>query len=466
MTASPNLLTTIFAFLLVLGPLVLIHELGHYLVGRLFGVKADAFSIGFGKEIAGWTDRRGTRWKLSMLPLGGYVQFAGDMNPASAPTAGEDGLTAEERAKTFHVKPLWQRALIVFAGPLTNFVLCVLILAGFVYAHGRLIAEPEIVGFSETSSARAAGLEIGDRIVAIDGDKISSVTEIPEHTVYFPGKTVNLAVERQGRTLVLPTKIAGEEVSDDFGNKAKIGDLGLDFAVPVVSGIMEDSPAEQAGMKIGDRIVAVGEAPINSFREVPPLVMPLAGKRTTVTVMRGGEAHVLPMTIGSAVQKDEKGQSVTVGRIGVESGFGRLEKVGPFHALGIGVERSFGLMGTIVTGIRQIVTGDRSVRELGGPIKIAKYSGEQFSLGWEPFVGFVAMISINLAFINLLPIPGLDGGHLAFYAAELVRRKPLGLRSQEWAIRTGVALVLALMLFVTVNDLASLPIFGGLNFGG
>jgi len=461
LTGSPNLLTTIFAFLLVLGPLVLIHELGHYLVGRLFGVKADAFSIGFGKEIAGWTDRRGTRWKLSALPLGGYVQFAGDMNPASAPSAGEDGLTAEERARTFHVKPLWQRALIVFAGPLTNFVLCVLILAGFVYAHGRLIADPEVVGFSETSAAKVAGVQIGDRIVAIDGNRIGSVTDIPEHTVYFPGKNVELVVDREGRSVVLPVTLAGDEVSDDFGNKARIGDLGLDFAVPVVSGFMGDSPAEQAGMKVGDRIVAVGETPISSFREVPPLIMPMPGARTTITVMREGQAHVLPMTIGSAIQKDAQGRQETVGRIGVQSGFGRLEPVGPVAALGIGVDRSFALMGTIVTGIRQIVTGDRSVRELGGPIKIAKYSGEQFSLGWEPFVGFVAMISINLAFINLLPIPGLDGGHLAFYAAELVRRKPLGLRSQEWAIRTGVALVLALMVFVTVNDLASLPIFGG-----
>jgi len=460
-TASPNLLTTIFAFLLVLGPLVLIHELGHYLVGRLFGVKADAFSIGFGKEIAGWTDRRGTRWKLSALPLGGYVQFAGDMNPASAPGAGEDGLTAEERAKTFHVKPLWQRALIVFAGPLTNFVLCVLILAGFVYAHGRLIADPEVVGFSETSAAKSAGMQVGDHIVSIDGNRIGSVTDIPEHTVYYPGKTVEVVVQREGSTVVLPVKLANDEVSDDFGNKARIGDLGADFAVPVVSGFTADSPAEQAGMKLGDRIVAVGETPISSFRQVPPLIMPRPGAKTTITVVREGQAHVLPMTIGSAVHEDAKGVKATVGRIGVESGFGRLEPVGAVQALGIGVDRSFALMGTIVTGIRQILTGDRSVRELGGPIKIAKYSGEQFSLGWEPFVGFVAMISINLAFINLLPIPGLDGGHLAFYAAELVRRKPLGLRSQEWAIRTGVALVLALMLFVTVNDLASLPIFGG-----
>lgn len=461
MTGSPNLLTTIFAFLLVLGPLVLIHELGHYLVGRLFGVKADAFSIGFGKEIAGWTDRRGTRWKLSALPLGGYVQFAGDMNPASAPSAAEDGLTPQERARTFHVKPLWQRALIVLAGPLINFLLCVLILAGFVYANGRLIADAEVAGFSESSAAKQAGLRVGDRIVAIDGNRIGSITDIPEHTVYFPNKTVNVVVDRDGRNVTLPVKLSGEEVSDRFGNKARIGDIGIDFAVPVVSGFFGDSPAEAAGMEIGDRIVAVDGVGVTSFLQVPPLIMSRAGQKVTITVMRKGEAHVLPMTIGSATQTGSNGRTETIGRIGIQSGFGRREAVGPVQALGIGVERSFATMGTMITGIRQIIVGDRSVRELGGPIKIAKYSGEQFTLGWEPFVGFVAMISINLAFINLLPIPGLDGGHLAFYAAELVRRKPLGLRSQEWAIRTGVALVLALMLFVTVNDLASLPIFGG-----
>ena len=134
MTGSPTLLTTIFAFLLVLGPLVLIHELGHYLVGRLFGVKADAFSIGFGKELVGWTDRRGTRWRISALPLGGYVQFAGDMNPASAPGAGDDNLTPAERARTFHARPLWQRALIVLAGPLTNLLFAVAIIVRYAWA--------------------------------------------------------------------------------------------------------------------------------------------------------------------------------------------------------------------------------------------------------------------------------------------------------------------------------------------
>ena len=178
-------------------------------------------------------------------------------------------------------------------------------------------------------------------------------------------------------------------------------------------------------------------------------------------VNRDGQTRVFPVTLGRGEAVDEKGNKVTVGQLGIKAGFGEIEPVGAAEAVQLGFENSFGIMKMMVTGIGQIFTGERSVKELGGPIKIAKYSGEQFSLGWEDFISFAALISINLAFINLLPIPGLDGGHLAFYAAETVRRKPLSVRSQEWAIRTGVALVLALMVFVTVNDVASLPIFGG-----
>lgn len=461
MTGSPTLITTIFAFLLLLGPLVLVHELGHYLVGRWFGVKADAFSVGFGKELAGWTDRRGTRWKLSALPLGGYVQFAGDMNPASAPSAASDGLTAEERSHTFHVKPLWQRALIVLAGPATNFLLCVAILATFAYVNGRVVAEPEVAEFLQNSPAKAAGIEIGDRIVAIDDARIDSVTDIPEKVVYFAGKTVHVQVERDRKRLTLPVRLSNEEMKDEFGNTARIGDLGIDFAVPLVGGFFGDSPARAGGLKVGDRIVAIDDAAVHSFRDIPRLIQPFPGKQVTVTVLRHGEARVLPVTIGEGTSSEEGKPARKVGQLGIRAGYGEIVPVGPVEAVQLGVTRSFAIMGTMVTGIRQIVLGDRSVRELGGPIKIAKYSGEQFSLGWDAFVGFAALISINLAFINLLPIPGLDGGHLAFYAAEMVRRRPLDVRSQEWAIRTGVALVLALMLFVTVNDLASLPIFGG-----
>src|SRR5690606_22718923 len=166
--------------------------LGHYLVGRLFGVKADVFSVGFGRELAGWTDRRGTRWRLSALPLGGYVQFAGDMNPASQPSPEWLALPPEERARTFQAKPLWQRALIVAAGPFTNFLIAVVILAGFNLAYGRLDIPPVVEVLAEQGAAAAAGVEIGDRIVAIDGRRIDSFGELRARIAPHPGEAVSL----------------------------------------------------------------------------------------------------------------------------------------------------------------------------------------------------------------------------------------------------------------------------------
>jgi len=297
------------------------------------------------------------------------------MNPASAPSPDQDNLTPAERAHTFHAKPVWQRALTVLAGPVTNLICAVAIFAAFNLAYGRAVAVPEVQAFAPGSSAQAAGLQVGDRIVAVSGNKIDSFTQILEYVVPYPGRTIPIAVKRGEQTLVIPVKIAASVESDRFGNEAKVG------------------------------------------------------------------------------------------RIGVAGGRGELVPVGPVEAVTLGFEQSFGVMRMMVAGIGQIVTGERSFQELGGPIKIAKYSGEQLSLGWLPFVQFAALISINLAFINILPIPGLDGGHLAFYAAEAIRRRPLGLRSQEWAVRTGVALVLTLMLFVTINDIVTLPFFGSV-FGG
>jgi regulator of sigma E protease len=327
---SPSLLTTLIAFLLLLGPLVLVHELGHYLVGRWFGVKADAFSIGFGRELAGWTDRRGTRWKLSALPLGGYVQFAGDMNATSMPGEVDPRLTEAERRELFQFKPLWQRSLIVLAGPLTNLLFAVAIFAAFNLAYGKIVAAPEIAQFTEDSAAEAAGLRIGDRILGVDGNAVDSFTDIPKHVVPYPGRTLTISVRREDRVIEVRVRVAEFVEVDQFGNEARIGRLGI------------------------------GAEPEN---------------------------------------------------------FEILE-VGPVESVTLAWNQCIGIMRMMATGIGQIVTGERSVKELGGPIKIAKFSGEQFSLGWANFVSFAALISINLAFINLLPIPALDGGHLAFYAAQ------------------------------------------------
>ena len=368
----------VLGFPLLLGPLVTIHELGHYLVGRWFGVHAEAFSVGFGREIWGFTDKRGTRWKLSALPLGGYVQFKGDMNPASIPDPDAAArASAEERAGSFHHAALWKRALIVFAGPATNILLTLAIFAGFFTLYGKPVPadaaeQLTVAEFAEISPARAAGIEVGDRIVAIEGERMEDFRDVQDSIMLYPGRTLDVTVERDGAERIFEVPVRSVEMEDRFGIVSKVGLIGI----------------------------ASGAASFD------------------------------------------------------------FEPQGPIAALGLAVDHSLGIVDMMVTGIGQIFTGERSVQELGGPVKIAKFSGEQLSLGAMAFINFAALISLNLAFINLLPIPALDGGHLAFYAAEAVRRKPVGPRGTEVAYRAGVALVLMLMVFVTINDLVSLPIFG------
>lgn len=365
----------IVGFLLVLGPLVTLHELGHLLVGRALGVKADAFSVGFGKELVGFNDRHGTRWRLSALPLGGYVQFKGDMNPASIP---DPDAPAEEGA--FQNASLWRRALIVAAGPVTNILVAVAIFAAFFAIFGKPSYEfpdnsTEVAGFSQASAARDAGVKIGDRIVAVDGEQVNDFSQLVDRVEMYPNRKIDLLVERDGAEISVPVTIAGVIEKDQFGNEGTVGRIGV-------------------------------------YRP------------------EGGGAAVT------------------------------YERVGALRVIPEAVDQSFVVLDMMVTGLKQIVVGQRSVRELGGPITIAKFSGEQLSLGPLAFISFVALISLNLAFINLLPIPALDGGHLAFYAVEAIRRKPVGPRAMEMAYRTGVALVLALMLFVTINDVAKLLPFG------
>jgi regulator of sigma E protease len=370
---NPGLLMTVLSFLLVIGPLIFVHELGHYFAGRWFGVKADAFSIGFGREIAGWTDKRGTRWKIGWLPLGGYVKFAGDMNPASTPSQEWLSLPAEERNKTFQSKPVWQRFIIVAAGPLVNFLFAIVIYIGVFASYGEPRTPPVVSAVVEGSAADRAGLLPGDRIVEINDQGVTRFEDIAAFVRIRPEEQLRLEIERGGRPIELTAMSDAQVVRDNFGNEAKMGMLGI-------------APAGR-------------------------VIVPL-------------EPHQL---VGAAVRQTADTVQMMVVTLG------------------------------------QVVTGQRSVKEMGGPLKIAQYSGQQASLGWLDFLWFMSIISINLGFINLLPIPLLDGGHLLFYLIEGVRRKPLKPEAQEWAFRTGLAALLALMIFVTLNDLASFGVWQALG---
>ena len=362
MLDQPPIWLIVLAFICAIGPLVFFHELGHYLVARMFGVGAETFSIGFGREIGGWTDKRGTRWKIGWLPLGGYVRFVGDED-----RAGEgEGTSVAQRPDSFAGKPVWKRFLIVLAGPMANFLLAITIFAAIFGTVGIPRASHVVGMVAPDSAAAAAGIAPGDRIVAIGGERIETLQDIRRTVLMRPGEQVRLVVERDGRRQPLLVTVGVHEEQDSFGRKHRIGLLGV-------------SPP--------DRPVIVH----------PPAyaLVPLAAEHTV---------NVIEMT---------------------------------------------------VRGIYQIVTGTRSAKEIGGPLRIAQVAGEQASLGFLDFVWLTAFVSINLGFINLLPVPMLDGGHLLFYSVEAVRRRPVSVRAQEWAFRGGLALLLALLLFTTVNDLGS-----------
>jgi regulator of sigma E protease len=370
---SPGLLMTIFAFVAVIGPLVFVHEMGHYLVARWCGVRAEVFSIGFGPELAAWVDKRGTRWRLAALPLGGYVKFLGDMDASSQADPRWLEMPARERAQSFPSKSVGQRAAIVFAGPAINLIFAVLLLGGLAWARGDMESPPVIGRVAAGSAAQAAGLKPGDRIESIMGREVDSFSDVASIVSLRPGEPLDYAVVRGKQRLALKIAAGTRIETDRFGNVFRLGQLGISSGALVL------------------RPIELWEAPI------------------------------------------------------------------------IGARQSWQITKASFDGLGQIITGRRSVKELGGPLKIADVSGQAASMGFTSYVFLVALISINLGFINLLPIPMLDGGHLLFYGIEALRRRPVSARVQEWAFRSGLAALLTLMIFVTINDLGSFGLWKSLS---
>ena len=369
MSEAPGFFWTILFFIAAIGPLVFFHELGHYFAGRWCGVKADVFSIGFGREILGWSDKRGTRWKIGWLPLGGYVKFAGDMGASSASDAEWQSLPADQKAVVFQSKPVWKRALIVAAGPVANFILAILIYMALFGIYGEMRVQPVASAVTPNSAAARAGFQAGDRITAINDREIVRFADMIDYVSMRPNQLMTITLDRKGVTKSITLAPDEEQLVSRFGTKTSVGRLGLQ----------------------GSGAVRV----MLSLTELP------------------------------------------------DAAFSQVRRV----------------LRSMVDGLGQIIMGYHSVKELGGPIMIAKLSGEMATMGLGAFFSFMAVISINLGFINLLPIPMLDGGHLFFYAIEAIRRKPVALAVQEWAYRTGFLLLMGLMLFVTVNDFGRFGFF-------
>lgn len=361
------LLSYLVPFLVVLTVIVFVHEMGHYLVARWNGVAIQTFSIGFGRELIGWNDRQGTRWRISAIPLGGYVRFVGDMNAASVPDPDAAAKVDPALAPRLFVnKNVWQRIAIVAAGPLANVLLTFLILYALLLGYGRYTIPAEVGEVMPGSVAEAAGLMSGDEILAVDGYVVHGFSDLVRYVATSPERPIVMDLDRGGEKLTLTLTPQAVEQQDRFGNSQRIGQIGV---------------------------------------------------RSNAT-----EADV------------------------------RLYRPGPVEAVGMTFEEIRFIIQRTAAFLGDFFVGRGDVEQLGGPVKVAKVSGEVATLGVVALINLMALLSLNIGIFNLLPVPMLDGGHLLYYLIEAVRGRPLSVRIQEIGFRFGFALVLALMIFTLFND--------------
>lgn len=370
-TFGSGLVGYIVPFLFVLTIVVFFHELGHFMMARWCGIKVLVFSIGFGPEIAGFYDRHGTRWKISAIPLGGYVKFFGDENAASVPdSAAAVAMTEAEKRDSFQFQPLAARAAVVAAGPIANFVLAIAIFAGIFMTVGKQTTSARVDTIQPGSAAQAAGFKPGDLVLTINGEKIESFSDMQRIVSISAGAPLVIEVERDNAQVTLKAVPQLKELKDNFGNVHRLGVLGI------------------------SRSMAPGDI--------------------------------------------------------------KTEKAGPVRAIVMGAQETWFVVDRTLSYIVGVFTGREAADQLGGPIRIAQVSGQVATAGFAPLVHLTAVLSVSIGLLNLFPIPLLDGGHLLFYAIELIRGRPLSERAQELGFRIGLAIVLMLMIFATFNDILHL----------
>jgi regulator of sigma E protease len=450
-----ELLQTIVVTLVTLGILVTIHEYGHFWVARRCGVKVLRFSIGFGKSLYRWYDKRDTEFVIAAIPLGGYVKMLdereGEVDPAELELA-------------FNRKPVLQRIAVVIAGPLANFLLAVLAF-WFLFVIGVRGVAPIIDGVAPDSIAWHAGLEPGQEILAVDGVATSTRQQLTMQlldrlgesgTIRFTVKYPDSALEYES-TASLDQWLAGEDEPD------LLDGLGLKLYSPRwlarIGEVLPDSPAERAGLQVGDLLLRADEVELGGWMEWVDYVRDHPGTRVQLQLERDGE--LLETTITPARKTTEDGE--VYGQVGVSveapewpENFIREARYGPLAAVVPAMQRTWDLSLFTLDAVKKMLSGLISPKNLSGPISIAKVASASAKSGLESYIGFLALLSISLGVLNLLPIPVLDGGHLMFYLIELVKGSPVSEKAQSIGYQLGMMLLIGVMVLAFYNDLARL----------
>lgn len=442
------MLTTLLSLVVTLGVLIFVHELGHLFAAKLVGIHAPRFSLGFGKKLWGfqWGE---TEFIVAAIPLGGYVKMAG-MEDDEAAEVLEGGAPAEPvpLERTFDHKPLWARTLVITAGVIMNFLFAVVVFTVIALAYGESLL-PETRAYVPPAPAGAAAplaaIPVGAKIVAIGGHPVATWNDVGRWLEDVPAGPVQLRfADAPPATIDLP---AAKDARGEL-----IGAL-QPFQDPVLGEVQGGSPASRAGLRKGDRVVEAGGQPVRSWPQLVTIIQGSPGRPLPMVVQRGAQRVPLTVTPSTVKGRKSAGERATLGRIGAGVQADVVHRrIGPIEAVGRGFSGTWDTTKFIATTLKQLVTGEMSARNMGGLLTIAEASGDSARMGFDAFLMFLALFSVNLAVLNLLPIPILDGGHLMFLLAEALRGRPLSVETRIRLSQVGLVIVVALMLWANGND--------------
>lgn len=438
---------TLLYFLIALGLLIFVHELGHFILAKRQDVKVEEFSLGFGPRIIG-VKKGETDYRISALPLGGYVKMLGE---------DPEGEGVDD-PRSFSRKTIWQRTKIIIFGPLMNLIFALAVMP-LVFFIGRsepvfLSERPVVIGVRADSPAMQAGLKKGDVIDAIDGKAVKDWEEVINKFIISPDSSLTLTITRNTKTFDQPVSVMQmPEVKGGYVGIEPMFFLGNEA---VIDGVQPGGPAAAAGIEKGDRIEALGGKAVSDWIDLSQKVNENEGKETTLNVKRGDET--LSFKVKPEYNEDAKRWLIGIVKDRQSGVPMTVVRYGLWGSLVNGTKENIKLVGLTFTVLGKLFTGDLSLKVLGGPVIIAKASAAAAASGIANFLYFLAFLSMQLAIINILPIPVLDGGHLLFLAIEGIRRRPLSIKVRQYATQAGFFLLIGLMLLVTWNDLEN--IFG------